>query len=146
MSAVADSARYSIGDLSAAALAGQSLRALRVLAGLRDEAVAEVLILWSLSQEIRAGARAAEANAAGAGIDAALKSAGVWANRIGPLKSALARHQAPAWLSMLSTCTNIDRQIKGQAPGSVWDSFEALTTRLAGRGEILIKTHPKIPA
>jgi DNA polymerase-3 subunit delta len=146
MSAVADSARYSLADLSMAALNGQSLRALRVLAGLRDEAVAEVLILWSLSQEIRAGARAAEANAAGVGLEAALKSAGVWANRAGPLKNALARHQAPAWLSMLSTCTSIDRQIKGQAPGSVWDSFEALVTRLAGRGDILIKTHQKIPA
>jgi DNA polymerase-3 subunit delta len=146
MSAVADSARYSIADLSMAALNGECLRALRVLGGLRDEAVAEVLILWSLSQEIRAGARAAEANATGVGLDAALKSAGVWANRAGPMKNALARHQAPVWLSMLSTCTKIDRQIKGQSPGSVWDSFEALVTRLASRGDILIKIHQKIPA
>ena len=145
MSAVADSARYSIADLSTAALNGQCLRALRVLSGLRDEAVAEVLILWSLSQEVRAGARAAEAHAAGVALDSALKSAGVWASRAGPLKKALARHQAPVWLSMLSSCTLIDRQIKGQAAGSVWNSFEALVTRLAGRGETLIKTNPKIP-
>ncbi|MFK7852507.1 MAG: DNA polymerase III subunit delta [Granulosicoccus sp.] len=146
MSAVADSARYSIADLSSAALNGQSLRALRVLAGLRDEAVAEVLILWSLTQEIRAAARAAEATAAGVALEAALKSAGVWANRAGPLKTALARHQAPAWLSMLSQCSNLDRQIKGQAPGSVWDGFETLVTQLAGNGELPIKSHSKIPA
>jgi len=144
--AVSDSARYSIADLSLAALQGESVRALRILTGLHDEAVSEVLVLWSLVNEIRAGARSAEAVEAGVSEDAALKSAGVWANRLTPLKLALGRHSATSWLSMLSTCTTIDRQIKGQASGSCWDSLAALTTELAGNGEPPLKKHPGIPA
>lgn len=146
MDAVADSARYSIGDLSLAALNGQARRALRVLAGLRDEAVAEVLILWSLSTEVRAGARAAEAHEKGVGLDSALKSAGVWQSRAAPLKSAISRHDAQSWLLMLSACSTIDRQIKGQAPGSVWDAFESLVVQLANRGEPLISNNAAIPS
>lgn len=146
LAAVTDSARYSIGDLSLAALNGERARALRVLAGLRDEAVSEVLILWSLVNEVRSGARAAEAIQAGVREDAALKSAGVWQNRAAPLKKALNRHRAGSWLSMLSACTTIDRQIKGQAPGSHWDALEALTTQLAGNGPLLMKRHSQIPA
>ncbi len=145
LDAVADSARYSIADLVLAALQGQGRRALRVLAGLHDEAVAEVLVLWSLSGEVRAGARAAEACEAGVTIDSALKSAGVWQSRMPPLKKAMERHNAASWLNMLSTCTTIDRQIKGQAAGAVWDSFESLVVQLAERGKPLIPQHPAIP-
>ena len=146
MDAVADSARYSIGDLSLAALQGQSRRALRVLAGLQEEAVAEVLILWALSSEIRAGARAAESREAGASLDAALKSANVWQSRAAPLKQAISRHDAASWLSMLSACSHLDRLIKGQATGSIQDAFESLVLQLAGRGEILMPVHPAIPS
>jgi len=146
LSAVGDSARYSVGDLSVSALSGHSRRALRILNGLRDEAVSEVLILWSLNNEIRAGARSAEAIEAGVAEAAALKSAGVWQNRAAPLKNALARHTARNWLSMLSACTHIDRQIKGLEPGSTWDSLDALVTQLATFSEKIMKTHPNIPA
>jgi len=133
VAAVADSARYALPDLALATLQGQGARAVRVLAGLRDEGVAETLVLWSLAQEIRAGARAAEAIAEGVGADAALKAAGVWRNRVGPLKLALDRHRsAPVWLSFLAACTFADRQIKGQEDGRPWDTLGRLVARLAG--------------
>lgn len=138
LSAVADSARYSITDLVHSALAGQSVRANRIVRGLRDEAVAPVLVLWSLTQEIRSGARAAEAHERGVGIEAALKGAGVWANRMGPLKVAMARHSAASWLSMLSTTSELDRVVKGHATGNVWDSFESLCSCLAGNSNTLL--------
>jgi len=132
VAAVADSARYSLTDLGTATLQGQQARALRILRGLRDEAVAETLVVWTLAQEIRSGARAAEAMAAGVSPDAAMKSAAVWHTRVGPLKLALERHSAESWLLMLSTTSLIDRQIKGQASGRPWDVLEALVARLAG--------------
>jgi len=136
LSAVADSARYSIGDLVQASLAGQSARAIRVVRGLRDEAVAPVLILWALSQEIRSGARAAEAHERGAGIDAAIKGAGVWPARAKPLKIAMARHTAASWLSMLKATAHLDRLVKGHAAGDVWDSFESLCVQLSANSEM----------
>jgi len=132
VAAVADSARYALPDLAVAALQGQGVRALRILQGLRESSVSEVLVLWSLAQEIRAGARAAESMAEGVSPDAALKTAGVWQNRTGPLKLALERHAAPAWLSFLAASSLVDRQIKGQSAGSSWDTLGRLVTRLAG--------------
>jgi len=58
-----------------------------------------------LSQEIRSGARAAEAHERGVGVDAALKGAGVWPSRATPLKAAMARHNSASWLSMLGATT-----------------------------------------
>jgi len=132
LAAVSDSARYSIGNLVQAALAGQSARAVRIVRGLRDEAVAPVLILWSLSQEIRSGTRAAEACEQGVAVDAALKGAGVWPSRAGPLKKAMTRHNATSWLNMLAASSRLDRLIKGQATGDIWDTFESLCIHLAG--------------
>ena len=136
LAAVADSARYSIADLVHSVLAGQSARAIRVVRGLREEAVAPVLILWALSQEIRSGARAAEAHERGAGIDAALKGAGVWPSRAKPLKAAMARHSAASWLSMLCATAHLDRLVKGHASGDVWDTFESLCVQLSANSEI----------
>ncbi len=132
LAAVVDSARYSINDLTEAALAGNAARSLHVLEGLRDEAVPTVLVLWSLTQEIRSATRAAEAIAQGVGVDKALKGAGVWQSRMAPLKNALSRHESNAWLTMLSKTSLIDRQIKGQAAGDVWDSLAELCLLLAG--------------
>jgi len=135
LAAVADSARYSIGDLVQSVLTGNSARAVRVVQGLREEAVAPVLILWALSQEIRSGARAAEAVERGTGVDAALKGAGVWPSRARPLKVAMARHNAHSWLSMLKSTAHLDRLVKGHAAGDVWDSFESLCVQLSANSE-----------
>lgn len=136
LAAVADSARYSIADLVQSVLIGKSARAIRVVRGLREEAVAPVLILWALSQEIRSGARAAEAAERGVSADAALKGAGVWPSRATPLKAAMARHSAVSWLSMLGATAHLDRLVKGHAAGDVWDSFESLCVQLSSNSEI----------
>lgn len=140
LAAVTDSARYSIADLSDAALRGSPKRALKILRGLQDEACAPVLVLWALSQEIRSGSRVAEATAHGQSLEAALKSAGVWQSRAPALKVALARHGAHSWLEMLKQSTHIDRQIKGAESGDVWDSFASLCTRLASSESKFIET------
>jgi len=138
LAAVTDSARYSINDLAAAALAGDSARAVRIVRGLCDEAAAPVLVLWALSAEIRSATRAAEAIAQGVAEDKALKAAGVWASRVGPLKVALRRHSVSSWLHMMQQTAEIDRMIKGHEPGDVWDAFANLSACLAGHGNTVL--------
>ncbi len=133
LAAVADSSRYSINDLVPAVLRGDAARAVRILRGLAATGEAPVLVLWALSAEIRAGARVAEAQGAGAGIDAAMKGAGVWAKRQPDLKLALARHDARAWLEFLAQAARLDRHTKGQEPGDVWIAFEQLCVSIAGK-------------
>ena len=117
LAAVANSARYAIGDCVDAAMQGASARALRVLRGLHDEAVTPVLVLWALSQEIRSGTRVAQSLAVGMSPEAALKAANVWRNRVPPLQLALSRHTEKTWLSMLSKTVFADRVLKGQEKG-----------------------------
>jgi len=131
LGAVADSARFSIQDLVPAVLEGNAVRALRILRALASTNEPPVLVLWALNQEVRAGARVAEAQSAGAGLDAALKGAGVWANRQASLKRALARHDSAAWLSFVRESARLDRMIKGQEAGDVWGGFEALCAAIA---------------
>ncbi|PID60365.1 MAG: DNA polymerase III subunit delta [Gammaproteobacteria bacterium] len=136
---VSNSARYSPGDLADAALTGDPARALRVLEGLLQEGVAETLLLWTLAQDIRAAARTAEAVAEGVPMERAMQAAGVWKSRYRHLARAVPRHPAGVWLAMLSMTSHIDRQIKGQAAGSVPDALATLVATLAGRDAALLQ-------
>jgi len=135
LAAVSDSARYSVADLVQAALRGETVRTIKIVQGLRGEAAAPVMVLWTLATEIRSGARAAEAFERGMAIDAALKSAQVWQVRVGALKQAMSRHTASSWLGMLSSATTLDRITKGHAPGDAWDELEKLCVQLSGNSD-----------
>lgn len=134
LAAVANSARYAIGDCVDAAMQGSSSRALRVLKGLHDEAVTPVLVLWALSQEIRSGTRVAQSLAVGMSPEAALKAANVWRNRVPPLQLALSRHTEKTWLAMLRKTVYADRVLKGQEEGDVWEVLGDLCVELSRDG------------
>ncbi len=133
ISAVADSSRYSVFDLSNAALDGNAARTAKILYTLRAEGVSEVLILWSVSQEIKLVSGIAQAQLAGLASDAAINGAGVARNRIGLVKKALHRHTERDWLKMLAKAIRLDRIIKGRESGEFWDEILELTLFLAGR-------------
>lgn len=131
LSAVADSARFGVFDLVDAALAGETARAVRVLQGLRDEGVEDVLVLWALAREIRALHRMAEQVEAGKSVQQVL--AGVRPQRRQPVvRQALRRQGAHGLGRLLSGCARVDRAIKGRHPGNPWDELLDLTLNLAG--------------
>lgn len=130
LSAVADSARYSIFDLADAALAGDRLRCSRILDGLKAEGVEPVLVLWSLSREARAVTRVSERLAQGASESVAFQ--GIWSARRGPIARAAKRRPVAHWRMALRRCARLDRVIKGQAEGSVWDELLQLAFGLCG--------------
>ncbi|MCB1754910.1 MAG: DNA polymerase III subunit delta [Gammaproteobacteria bacterium] len=133
ISSVANSSRYSVFDLTNAALEGNAPRAVRILQGLRAEAVAPVLIHWSLHQEVRTMSTIAQAQLAGAAPDAAIKSARVAPKKIPQVKNALHRHTERQWLEMLSRCARIDRLIKGRERGDIWIELQDLVLSIAGK-------------
>jgi len=140
LTAVSDSSRYSINDLASAALSGDAARAVRIVRGLRDEATAPVLVLWALSAEIRSATRAAEAIAERVPEQKAFKAAGVWPSRVALVKIALKRHSVASWLHLLQQTADIERMVKGQEPGDVWDAFTALSAGFAGHGKAILTT------
>src|SRR5437868_10858597 len=76
--AVLNVARYDVFKLSEAVLAGQAVRVQRMLEGLKAEGEAEVLVHYTLSEDIRALKRVKDAMVAGRPLPLALREQRVW--------------------------------------------------------------------
>src|SRR3954464_12243299 len=77
-SAVLNVARYDVFKLSEAVLAGQVARVQRMLDGLQAEGEAEVLVHYTLAEDIRALKRVKDAMAEGRPLPVALREQRVW--------------------------------------------------------------------
>ena len=130
--AVLNVARYDLDGLREALLAGDVVRLTRTLDGLRQEGEAPPLVLWALTEEVRALAQIKVALQSGQSADAAFKEARVWGARQGLLRRALQRVEVRASLAALRHAAQIDRLIKGLGGASdVWDEFLRLGLRLS---------------
>ncbi len=112
-----DSARFSVGELSAALTAGQLTRALRILEGLRSESVELPLVLWAAVKALRE----------------------LWARYAGP-------GEAPTRGTRLSFRRFVDRALradgmaKGRLAGDAWDELALLACDLCGRAALPVPT------
>ena len=129
---VADSARYDVFELSAAAFAGQAERALRILAGLRAEGQEPPLILWALLNDLRALSRVSFRAARERSLEEAFRAEQVWSSRQGPLRSALARLDRRGIDALILATARADRVAKGSLHGDAWVEIEGLVARIAG--------------
>jgi DNA polymerase III subunit delta len=132
LSAVADSARFTIYDLPDAALQGDGARAARILQGLRAEGVEPPLALWALTRELRVLASLAHAQARGQPLEPILARNRVWDARKGTLKRGLQRHSVQGARGLLQQAAAVDRIVKGAAPGRPWDALLRLSLAVAG--------------
>lgn len=130
--AVADGARFDVFQLADAALAGDAPRALRVLAGLREEGIAPTLILWSLVREILTLLNAAGRAGRGTTVADAVTAAGVWRSRAGLVIGALRRQPAGALTRLVAMARAAEQVVKGARRGDPWLALHELTLQLAG--------------
>lgn len=128
--AVSDSSRFDIFDLVDAALSGDAERSLRILKGLQEEGVEPVLIGWALSREMRALSPLAWQIAQGAAPATVLGK--VWARRKPLVSSALQRHSSGSIHLLQLQLARLDRVVKGQARGAIWDELGLIVAKLAG--------------
>ncbi len=133
--AVLNVARYDIEGLREALLAGDLGRLSRTLDGLMQEGEAPPLVLWAMTEEVRALAQAKGRPDAGpAGHGAAQGSPRLGARRQSLFKRALPRVTDTARQRGIRKLARIDRMIKGIGGGDVWTEFLQLALRLARRG------------
>jgi len=130
--AVADSARYSVYDLSDRALSGEGAAVTRILRGLQGEGEEPVLVLWALCREIRALASMADELQRGRAMDQVFSQHKVWENRKALVRVALKRGSPQIFRGLLRRAARADRVIKGAASGNVWDELLQLALGLAG--------------
>jgi len=128
--AVLNVARYDIDGLREALLSGDIGRLSRTLDGLMQEGEAPPLVLWAMSEEIRALTTIRGGLDAGRPIDQLLKDAKVWGPRAIPVKKALQRLNTAALEAALQHAGKIDKLIKGIGQGNIWEEFLRLGLRL----------------
>ena len=95
-----------------------------------QEGEAPPLVLWAMSEEIRALTTIRAGVDAGKGIDLLLKDAKVWGPRAVPVKKALQRLTSTALEAALQHAGRIDRLAKGIGHGNIWEEFLRLGLRL----------------
>ncbi|PRB74526.1 DNA polymerase III subunit delta [Pseudomonas sp. MYb185] len=131
---VADSARFDVFNLADAMLQGDAQHGLRILQGLRGEGVEAPVVLWALSRELRGLHNMAHELARGIPQDKVFASQRppVWDKRKPLIGRALQRHPADRWAALLGLAQQADEQIKGQSPGSAWDTLGMIVVQAAG--------------
>jgi DNA polymerase-3 subunit delta len=129
---VADNARYDVYELSAAAMAGNASRALRILAGLKGEGIATPLILWALVNDLRGVSQVKHEMAQRRSFEDACRTAQVWSSRRANVQAGTRRLDAGAIESLLVAAARADRVAKGRERGDDWVEIERLVARIAG--------------
>ena len=126
-SAVLNVARYDVFKLSEAVLAGQAARVQRMLDGLKAEGEAEVLVHYTIAEDIRALKRVKDAMNAGRPLPVALREQRVWGVKERLFERVLPRLSSTAIDNLLYGAHLVDGIVKGlKAPGWPSDGWQAL--------------------
>jgi DNA polymerase-3 subunit delta len=126
-SAVLNVARYDVFKLSEAVLAGQALRVQRMLDGLQAEGEAEVLVHYTLAEDIRALKRVKDAMGQGRPLPMALREQRIWGARERLFERVLPRLSDSALSQLLQAAHQVDGIVKGlKAPGWPTSGWQAL--------------------
>ena len=132
--AVNNVARYDVFKLSEAVLAGNPKRVARMLDGLQAEGEAEVLVHYTLAEDIRALKRVKDAMAAGRPLPLALKENGIWGARERAFERVLPLLSARVLARLLRAAHIVDGICKGLKqpdwPATGWQALQRLALML----------------
>lgn len=132
--AVLNVARYDVFKLSEAVLSGQPLRVQRMLDGLKAEGEAEVLVHYTLAEEIRSLKRVKDAVAAGKALPMALREHRIWGPRERLFERVLPLLSVGLLDKLLQSAHQVDGIVKGiktpEWPVDNWQALHRLAMRL----------------
>ena len=126
-SAILKVARYNVFELTEAMLAGDLPRLTRMLDGLKGEGEPLVLILWSVTEELRLLSKLKAASDAGESVQQLMRSNRIWGNKERLYPLALRRVQPVKLRRAMQLAAGLDRQAKGlpvsELPSDPWDGL-----------------------
>ncbi len=128
---VSDNARYNLFSTIDAALAGRAADAIRMLAGLRAEGTAPILVLWAIHRELSLLQRCREMVDAGQRVEAAVTANRVWKNRQRLVSDVVSRCDQKTMSHLMSMAVTIDQTIKGMQQGDPWQVLADTLLQLA---------------
>ncbi len=124
LASVADSARFDVFQLGEAVLAGETERALRMLAGLRAEGVEATLVLWALTKAVR------DLWACVTAVPGSRPK--VWGRQAAALDKGARRASRLPYSSLVLRASRADRMVKGRLSGDAWDEMILLAAEICG--------------
>jgi len=126
-SAILKVARYNVFELTEAMLAGDLPRLNRMLDGLKGEGEPLVLILWSVTEELRLLSKLKAASDSGESVQQLMRVNRIWGNKERLYPMALKRVQAARLRRAMQVAAGLDRQAKGlhaaELPADPWDGL-----------------------
>jgi DNA polymerase-3 subunit delta len=126
-SAILKVARYNVFELTEAMLAGDLPRLNRMLDGLKGEGEPLVLILWSVTEELRILSKLKAASDAGESVQNLMRTNRIWGNKERLYPMALKRVQPLRLRRAMQLAAGLDRQAKGlhaaELPADPWDGL-----------------------
>lgn len=130
--ASSNNARYNVFSLVDAVLQGKPPAIIRILRGLKEEAVEPILVLWALAREARQWAKWLQAVKKGQMLAQVLAGNFVIEKRKPLITRVLQQHSLDSIYHCLQRAAQIDKMIKGAAMGAVWDELNMLALSLSG--------------
>ena len=136
--AVLNVARYDVFQLTESLLAGDLARFNRMVDGLQGEGEPLVLVLWSVTEEVRLLNRLRQGIDQGDNISMLMKMNRVWGNKERLIPQALQRLNADRLQKALTVLSGLDKQSKGlqirkgdgpileKLPAEPWDGLRML--------------------
>lgn len=133
-SAVLNVARYDVFKLSESVLSGQAARVQRMLDGLQAEGEAEVLVHYTLGEDIRTLKRIKDAIRQGRPMPVALREQRLWGNKERLFERAVPRLSMGAVDELLHAAHLVDGIVKGLKqpdwPANGWQALHRLAMML----------------
>ncbi|MBQ9681730.1 MAG: DNA polymerase III subunit delta [Neisseriaceae bacterium] len=134
--AVANVARFDVFQLSNAWLSGDVPRVVRLMDALEAEGEEPILLLWSVSEDIRTLLRLHAALKQGQSIMQVRNPLRLWGEKQTLAPLALKRIGVRRLMNALQTCAVADQQIKGVAQGKAWATTRQMLIELAGKSRV----------
>ena len=128
-----DNARYSVFLCLDEALAGKGERAVRMLHKFEQEGVAPISILVNLTREIELCKNTALATQQGQSAMQALSKSYLWDSKKRVIAGAVTRLPPVVWQKLMMRCAFLDRMIKGQEKGNIWQELELCLWMVSGK-------------
>lgn len=121
-----DHARFNVYALTDACLAGDTRKALRILAVLKNEGTEPVLVSWAMARELRSLARIEHGLRHGEQKGRLFKQHNIWSNRAPVVTAALGRLGERQLESLTRQMARCDRVLKGRERGLIWHELDVL--------------------
>ncbi len=142
LEAVGDSTRFTVYDLTQAALEGDAAAVTRIVAGLQAEGVEIVLASWAVSREIQLLLRLRFVMQRGTPFDQACRQLYLLERRKPLIQKALKRLKTPQLVQLLELAAHLDEAAKG-LHADPWVELLHLALLLCGRP--LLSSSPFLP-